>query len=79
MAFGTFIARATFTTVRLTNPDEALWYARTLPDAIQSRSHWQAAIIAAQNANRSPTLVDKAAAALRAALKADSLFVNWSG
>lgn len=78
MAFGTFIAHASFCTVRLTSPAEALWYARALPVAIQARPHWQAAITAAQNAERSASQIDKAADALKAALKADSLFVSWS-
>lgn len=43
-----------------------------------ARPHWQTAITAAQNAERSPSQIDKAADALKAALKADSLFVSWS-
>lgn len=66
VAFGTFIAHASFYTVRLTSPAEALWYARALPAAIQARPHWQAAITAAQNAERSPSQIGKAADALKA-------------
>ncbi len=78
MAFGTFIAHASFNRVRIASPLDGLSYAYALPAATQARPHWQAAIAAAQNVDETEMLLDKARDALKFALNADLLLVKWS-
>jgi len=78
MSFGTFSAHASFAKVRISRPIEGLAYAQALPAATQARPHWQFAIAAARNADDTEALIDNARDALKNALIADSLFIEWS-
>ncbi len=78
MGFGTFTAHASSARVRISTAREGLAYAKSLPAATQARPHWQAAIASAQNADETEVLIDNARDALKRALSADGLFINWS-
>ncbi len=78
MGFGTFTAHASSARVHISTAREGLAYAKSLPAATQARPHWQAAIASAQNADETEVLIDNGRDALKRALSADGLFINWS-